>query len=108
MGEHRADGSYVVSRRGAESAGHSKQFDCFGALDALYDRLPEAFDAEAVGRAADSPLSGGRRHLVLRHLTEHPSFDCELDARQPLRARKGSSAEERPTNADVLEVVPTD
>ncbi len=60
-------------------------------MESLYARLPECFDAEAVGdaaRADRSSLSGNRRHLVLRHLVEHPAFDCELVARQPLTARK--------------------
>jgi hypothetical protein len=88
-GEHRPDGSYVVSRRSADSAGHSKRFQRFGELEALYDRLPETFVAANVGEAAEGRLSGGRRHLVLRHLAEHRGFDCDLVAQQPLTARKG-------------------
>lgn len=91
-GEHRLDGSYVVSRRSAESAGHSKRFRRFAAVEELYVRLPETFTAEDVGDASESRLSGGRRHLVLRHLAEHPAFDCALVAQQPLTARKGARA----------------
>lgn len=84
-GEHREDGSYVVERRGADSAGHSKVFERFTALERLYGRLPHEFAAEDVGR---SGLTGGRRHILVRHLAEHPAFDCELVSRQPLTVRK--------------------
>ena len=85
IGTHRADGSYVVARRGAESAGHRKVFDSFDVLHDLFDALPETFTASDV----DAPdLSGSRRHLVVRHLTEHPEFVCSLAARQPLTAEK--------------------
>ena len=84
-GRHREDGSYVVERRGADSAGHRKVFADFAALEGLYDRLPAEFGAEAVGRIG---LSGGRRHMVVHHLAEHPAFDCSLAAHQPLTARK--------------------
>jgi hypothetical protein len=105
-GELRADGSYVVSRVTADSAGHAKQFRDFRALEALYERLPERFDAEDLDAAATSgaerqqpALSGSRRHLVLRHFVEHPAFDCELVSRQPLTACKtqplGREAAER-------------
>lgn len=95
-GERRDDGSYVVARRSAESAGHRKVFDGFAALERLYERLPAEFDADDVGRTG---LTGGRRHMVVRHLAEHPAFDCELASRQPLTARKtgesdGGDAEE--------------
>jgi hypothetical protein len=83
--EHRADGAYVVRRRGAESAGHRKVFDSREALRALYERLPREFTADDVEAEG---LSGGRRHMVLRHLVEHPAFDCTLVCRQPLTARK--------------------
>jgi hypothetical protein len=86
-GERRPDGSYVVSRRRAESSGHSKRFDSFGALRAVYDALPREF------RAADvTAASGGRRHLLVRHFAEHPAFDCELAREQPLTARKGGES----------------
>ncbi|WP_255198850.1 DUF7528 family protein [Halorarius litoreus] len=84
-GEHREDGSYVVARRGADSAGHRKVFESFAQVDRLYERLPEAFTAEHVGRTG---LTGGRRHMVVRHFVEHPAFDCELVSRQPLTVRK--------------------
>ena len=86
-GEHRGDGSYAVERRGADSAGHAKVFDRFGGLERLYDGLPNEFTAADVGEPG---LTGGRRHLVLRHLAEHPAFDCVLVSRQPLTARKRS------------------
>lgn len=84
-GIHRPDGCYVVARRAADSQGHRKVFDSFGALRALYDRLPARFTAEHVGREG---LTGSRRHMVVRHLAEHPAFDCRLVRRQPLTARK--------------------
>ncbi|SFQ05405.1 MULTISPECIES: DUF7528 family protein [Halolamina] len=94
-GEHRPDGSYVVARANADSAGNAKQFRDFRALERLYDRLPRRFDAVAVGKAAvdgDGSVSGTRRHLLVRHFAEHPAFDCDLIAQQPLTARKGGSA----------------
>ena len=84
-GEHREDGSYVVQRRAADSAGHSKVFERFTALERLYGRLPREFTAEEVGRTG---LTGGRRHMLVRHFAEHPAFDCELVSRQPLTIRK--------------------
>mgnify|MGYP000053041188 CR=1 FL=1 len=96
-GEHRPDGSYVVSRRGADSAGNAKQFRDFRTITALYDRLPEQFDASAVGAAADdSAVSGSRRHLLVRHFAEHPAFDCELVAEQPLTAEKTKHEDGQP------------
>lgn len=88
-GRHREDGTYVVARRGADSSGHRKVFDSFESLVALYGRLPEEFGAEDVERTG---LTGGRRHMVVRHLVEHPAFDCELTSRQPLTARKGGGS----------------
>lgn len=85
VGEHRENGSYVVARRGADSAGHRKVFDSFGRVERLFRRLPTEFTAEEVGRTG---LTGGRRHMVLRHVVEHPAFDCELVSRQPLTGRK--------------------
>ncbi|WP_244509991.1 DUF7528 family protein [Halogranum gelatinilyticum] len=98
-GEHREDGSYVVSRRGATSAGHSKVFESFEELERLYGRLPDEFAAADVGRTG---LTGGRRHLLVRHLAEHPAFDCELVSRQPLTARKQDTENEteQPMAAD--------
>jgi hypothetical protein len=85
VGEHRKDGSYVVSRRGAESSGHRKVFDSFAELERLYGRLPPEFTAEDV---AEGGLTGSRRHVLVHHLAEHPAFDCELASRQPLTGRK--------------------
>ncbi|RRJ29230.1 DUF7528 family protein [Halocatena pleomorpha] len=83
--EHRPDGSYVVARRRADSSGHRKVFDSFAALAELYERLPSEFTAEDVEH---SGLTGGRRHMLVRHFTEQPAFDCALVCRQPLTARK--------------------
>jgi hypothetical protein len=84
-GTHREDGSYVVERRHADSSGHRKVFESFASLRRLYDRLPEAFTAEDVQRTG---LTGGRRHMLVHHFAEHPAFDCGLEKRQPLTARK--------------------
>ena len=84
-GERRADGRYIVARRGATSAGNRKVFDSFAALERLYESLPEAFTAEDLSRTG---LTDSRRHIVLRHFVEHPDFACELTSRQPLTVRK--------------------
>jgi hypothetical protein len=91
VGHHREDGSYVVERRGADSAGHRKVFDSFEALRSLFAELPAEFTAPDVERAG---LSGGRRHMLLWHLVEHPAFDCELSSRQPLTVRKPTGGSE--------------
>jgi hypothetical protein len=88
-GQHREDGSYVVERRGADSAGHRKVFDSFEACRELFTELPGEFTAEDVERAG---LTGGRRHMLVWHFVEHPAFECELATRQPLTARKGGPA----------------
>ena len=94
-GTHREDGSYVVSRRGAESAGNRKVFDSFGDLETLYRELPSRIDAEAVGQHG---ITGSRRHLVVRHFAEHPAFDCRVVSRRPLVAEKtGSDSSSRVT-----------
>jgi hypothetical protein len=85
VGTHRPDGSYVVARRGADSAGHSKVFEHFERLWGLYESLPTTF---AAGDVKLSGLTGSRRHLVVRHLAEHPDFPCALVARQPLTVEK--------------------
>lgn len=84
-GRHRKDGSYVVERRGADSAGHRKVFDSFTRVERLYERLPVEFTADDVGHTG---LTGGRRHMLVHHFVEHAAFDCELVSRQPLTARK--------------------
>jgi hypothetical protein len=99
-GRHRADGQYVVERRGADSAGNSKVFDSFDSLGRLFERLPEEFTAEDFSR---SGLTAGRRHMVLWHLVEHPQFPCELASRQPLTGRKGSDTEAPPTGVSATE-----
>lgn len=84
-GEYREDGSYVVARRSADSAGNAKVFESFSAARRLYERLPARFDAGDVGQTG---VTGSRRHMLVRHFAEHPAFDCELESRNPLVARK--------------------
>ncbi|MFB6153856.1 MAG: hypothetical protein ABEJ27_06345 [Halodesulfurarchaeum sp.] len=83
-GQHREDGTYVVERRGADSTGNRKVFDSFQVLVRLAQRLPNTVEAEDLSRAG---LTAGRRHMVLWHLVEHPTFPFELASRQPLVAR---------------------
>ncbi|MBP1986593.1 DUF7528 family protein [Halolamina salifodinae] len=87
-GHYRRDGSYAVSRRGADTPGNEQVFDSFGALRALYDALSREFGAAEVGERGPT---GSRRHLVVRHLAEHPAFDCRLVSERPLLAEKGNS-----------------
>ncbi len=78
-------------------------FERVEALERLYDRLPDSFTAEDVGRTG---LTGGRRHMLVWHFAEHPGFDCELVSRQPLTVEKHDDA----TGPDVAEAhlaVPT-
>lgn len=84
-GRYRRDGSYAVARRGADTPGNEQVFDSFAALRALFASLPAEFGAEAVGNEG---VTGSRRHLVVRHLAEHPAFDCALVSERPLRAEK--------------------
>lgn len=88
-GTHRADGSYVVERRGADSAGNRKVFDSFEMLERLAARLPETVTAEDLSRVG---LTAGRRHMVLWHLVEHPAFPFELAGRQPLSATRQTTS----------------
>ena len=83
-GRHRADGTYVVARRGADSDGNAKVFESFVALERLFKRLPREFTAEDVGGEG---ITGSRRHMVVRHVGEHPAFDCEVIRRSPLTVR---------------------
>lgn len=84
-GEHRPDGSYVVERTGADSTGNSKVFESFETLVRLAERLPDEVVADDFSRVG---LTGGRRHMVLWHLVEHPAFPFELASRQPLTATR--------------------
>jgi hypothetical protein len=84
-GEYRDDGGYVVSRRGADSAGNSKVFESFDQVRRLYERLPTEFTADAVSR---SGITGSRRHMLVRHYAEHPAFECTIARRSPLTVRK--------------------
>jgi hypothetical protein len=97
-GEHREDGSYVVERRNADSAGHRKVFERYAEIRRLFERLPAEFTAADVGHTG---LTGGRRHMLVRHFAEHPAFDCELASRQPLTARKtDASGDDTDTGTD--------
>jgi hypothetical protein len=99
-GTYRKDGSYEVSRRGADSAGNAKVFQDFEQLRRLYGRLPDEFTAEDVGRTG---ITGSRRHMIVRHLAEHPAFDCDIECRKPLRAAKTGEDETggaRPADAN--------
>jgi len=79
------DGRHEVRRRGADSAGNRKVFDDRREPRRPYERLPERFGADDV----DHPtVSGSRRHLVVRHLAEHPAFDRDLVRRRPLTVAK--------------------
>ncbi len=102
---YRADGSYEVTRRAADSAGNTKVFDSFREVQRLYDRLPAEFGADAVGRTG---ITGSRRHLLVRHLAEHPEFDCEISCRRPLTATKRGSHTEPSTAASEFEEVSAD
>lgn len=85
VGEHRPDGTYAVRRRRAQSTGHSKVFESFDRLRELYRSLPPRFTATDLD---GTTVSGSRRHLLVHHFVEHPSFGCELVAKQPLTAQK--------------------
>uniref|UniRef100_UPI0035C18230 DUF7528 family protein n=1 Tax=Halostella salina TaxID=1547897 RepID=UPI0035C18230 len=90
-GTYREDGSYEVSRRGADSAGNAKVFESFDAVRRLYDRLPGTFSADDVEHTG---ITGSRKHMLVRHFAEHPAFDCEIETRSPLTATKvGDDAE---------------
>ncbi|WP_458205303.1 DUF7528 family protein [Haladaptatus sp. NG-SE-30] len=84
-GTFREDGSYEVSRRSADSAGNAKVFPSFDAMVRLFDRLPDEFSAEDIGRTG---ITGSRRHLLVRHFAEHPDFACQIGSRNPLTAKK--------------------
>ncbi|KAB1194876.1 hypothetical protein GJR96_14525 [Haloferax sp. MBLA0076] len=98
-GEYRQDGSYVVSRRGADSTGNAKVFASFEELQRLYKRLPETFDADDVGRTG---ITGSRRHMIIRHLGEHPAFDCRIASRNPLTGEKQSTTGDDRKEVEVL------
>ena len=83
--EHRDDGTYLVERRNADSTGNSTVFASFDEAKRLFDRLPEQFGADALGRAG---YTGSRRHMLVRHFVEHPAFPCALTSRNPLTAEK--------------------
>lgn len=95
-GVHREDGKYVVERRNADSAGNTTVFEDFDEISRLFDRLPDTFDAESVAKFG---ITGSRRHMIVRHLVEHPEFDCELASRNPLRGQKTTVDAENPASA---------
>jgi hypothetical protein len=100
-GEHREDGSYVVARRGADSAGNAKVFESFARIERLYERLPDEFAADDVSRTG---ITGSRRHMLVRHFAEHPAFDCRITQRNPLivekQPRQEADAEVSAASAD--------
>ncbi len=85
VGHYRRDGSYAVSRRSADTPGNEQVFESVDALEALFAALPDPFGAEEVGAQG---ITGSRRHMIVRHLAEHPRFDCRLVSERPLRAEK--------------------
>nr|WP_233274723.1 hypothetical protein [Haladaptatus cibarius] len=76
-----------MSRRGADSSGNAKVFQSFDAMARLFDRLPDEFSAEEVGRTG---ITGSRRHLLVRHFAEHPDFPCRISLHNPLTVEKES------------------
>ena len=74
-------------------------FDSFEAVRRLYERLPRAFTAEDVGRTG---ITGSRRHMLVRHVAEHPAFDCTITSRSPLTGekREGESDRAAPVGAE--------
>jgi hypothetical protein len=87
VGHYRRDGSYAVARRSADTPGNEQVFDSIEELAELFAALPATFGAEEVGARG---VTGSRRHMIVRHLAEHPRFDCRLVSERPLRAEKGS------------------
>ncbi|WP_332898532.1 DUF7528 family protein [Haladaptatus sp. CMSO5] len=85
VSEYRENGSYRVSRRAGSSSGNAEVFRRFEELERLYDRLPETFTATDVGK---SGITGLCRHLLVRHVAEHPAFDCRITRRNPLAVKK--------------------
>ena len=100
-GEYREDGTYVVSRRGAESTGNEKVFDSFQAVERLFHRLPDEMTAEDVGR---SGITGSRRHMLIRHFAEHPGFDCAISQRNPLTVTKSGDQSSDDSETQRIEV----
>ncbi|WP_368408676.1 DUF7528 family protein [Halorussus salilacus] len=105
-GVHREDGAYEVARRGANSAGNSKVFESFEVLRRLFERLPDEFTADDVGRTG---ITGSRRHMLVRHFAEHPAFDCGISRRNPLTAEKATDdGTDETTTRDEGEVISAD
>ena len=65
----------------------------------MFHRLPEQFTAEDIGRTG---ITGSRRHMMVRHFAEHPSFACSIDSRNPLTVGK---SEDHGSPSDHSEVV---
>lgn len=97
VGRHREDGTYVVSRRCADSTGNRKVFGNFTQLRRLFERLPGEFTADEVTRTG---ITGSRRHMLVRHFAEHPTFECQIVSRNPLTVRKTDPGSGEPAEAD--------
>lgn len=65
-------------------------FESFENLERLFDRMPDEFTADDVGRTG---ITGSRRHMLVRHFAEHPAFDCTIGRRNPLTAKKTTPGE---------------
>lgn len=96
-GIRRADGSYEVVRRNADSTGNSVVFDGFDVVEQLYGKLPETFITDDVGEHGQT---GSRRHLLVRFFAEHPAFDCAITSRCPLTAQKQSASADTTTGQE--------
>ncbi len=60
-------------------------FESFAEARRLFERLPARFDADDLSSAG---VTGSRRHMLVRHFAEHPTFPCSLASRNPLEAEK--------------------
>nr|WP_254267727.1 hypothetical protein [Halorussus aquaticus] len=81
-------------------------FESFEVLRRMFDRLPDEFTADDVGRTG---ITGSRRHMLVRHFAEHPAFDCGITRRNPLTAEKtAETAEESDTDTEEVEVISAD
>lgn len=83
--ERRADDTYVVERRSADSTGNAVTFDSIDGAREVFDALPDEFGA---GDVPECVATGSRRHLLVRHFAEHPGFPCTLSSENPLTAVK--------------------
>jgi len=58
-------------------------------VDGTHERLPETYDADDIDRTG---ITGSRRHVVVRHLAEHPAFECRMVSRNPLVVGKAGDS----------------